>query len=60
LIGHVHVLRKSPKSISRTALTWVPEGKRRLGRLRETQRRAIEKERNKLGWHSQGAAAMSA
>jgi len=41
-------------------LTWVPEGKRRLGRLRETQRRAIEKERNKLGWHSQGAAAMSA
>jgi len=47
-----HVLRKSPDNISRTALTWAPEGKRRRGRPRETGRRTVEKERNKLGWHT--------
>ena len=55
-----HVLRTSPGNISRTALTWAPEGKRRRGRPRETWRRTIEKERNQLGWHSWEAAAASA
>ena len=36
-------------NISRTALTWAPEGKRRRGRPRETWRRTMEKERNQLG-----------
>ena len=50
-------LRTSPSNISRTALTWAPEGKRRRGRLRETWRKTVEKERNQLGWHSWGASA---
>jgi len=53
-------LRKSPDNISRTALMWAPEGKRRLGRPRETWRRTVEKKRNKLRWHTWAAAAASA
>ena len=41
-----HILRTSPSSISRTALTWAPEGKSRRGRPRETWRKTVEKERN--------------
>ena len=54
------ILRTSPSNISRTALTWAPEGKRRRSRPRETWRRTVEKERNQLGWHSWGAAVASA
>ena len=54
-----HILRTSPRNISRTALTWAPEGKRRRGRPREMWRTTMEKERNKLGWHSCEAAAAS-
>ena len=50
-----HVLKTSPGNISRTALTWAPEGKRRRGRPRETWRRAME--RNQLRWHSWWTAA---
>ena len=39
-----HILRTSPGNISRTALRWAPEGKRRRGRPRETWRRTVEKE----------------
>jgi len=38
-------------------LSKAPEGKRRRGQLRETWRRTMEKERNKLRWHTWGAAA---
>ena len=31
-----HILRASPSNVSRTALTWAPEGKRRRCRPRET------------------------
>ena len=55
-----HILRTSASSISRTALTWAPEGKRRRDRLRKTWRRTVEKERNQLRWHSWGTAATSA
>ena len=55
-----HILRKSPNDISRTALTWAPEGKRKRGRPRETWRRTVEKERNQLGWQSWEAAVASA
>lgn len=54
-----HILRTSLSNISRTALTWAPEGRRRRGRPRETWRRTVEKERNQLGWHSWGAAVAS-
>ena len=55
-----HILRTSPSSISRTALTWAPEGKSRRGRPRETWRKTVEKERNQLEWHLWGAAVASA
>ncbi len=35
-----------------TALTWRPEGRRKVGCPRTTWRRTVEKERNKLGWNS--------
>ena len=53
-------LRTSPSNISRTALTWAPEGKRGRGRPRQMWRRTVEKEINQLGCHSWGAAAASA
>jgi len=37
-----HVLRREPKSITRTALHWTPEGKRKRGRPRTTWRRTVE------------------
>ena len=37
-----HVLRMDYHSHPRIALTWVPEGKRKRGRPRETWRRTIE------------------
>jgi len=40
-----HVLRTSPGNISRTALIWASDSKRRRGRPRETWRRTMEKER---------------
>jgi len=43
-----HVLRTSPGNISRTALTWAPEGKRRRGRPREMWRRTTE--RRETSW----------
>ena len=48
------------KSWQHLALTCAPEGKRGGGGPRETWRKTIGKERNKLGWHSWGATATSA
>ena len=39
-----HILRMDNNSHPRTALTWVPEGKRKRGRPRETWRRTVERE----------------
>ena len=35
-----------------TALTWTPEGKRKVGRPKTTWRSTIENERSILGWNS--------
>ena len=35
-----------------TALTWHPDGKRKVGRPKTTWRRTVEKERENLGWRS--------
>ena len=43
-----HTLRR-PESITRQALTWNPQGKRRQGRPRNTWRRDLEKETQKMG-----------
>ena len=42
-----HVLRKEAGNITKTALRWTPEGKRKKGRPKETYRRTIEKELKK-------------
>ena len=43
-----HTLRR-PNSITRQALTWNPQGKRKKGRPRNTWRRDLEKETAKMG-----------
>ena len=47
-----HVLRMNQDRTPSVALTWAPEGKRKRGRPKETWRRTVEKERNKLGFGS--------
>ena len=37
-----HTLRKDPSSITRQALKWNPQGKRRRGRPRNTWRRSVD------------------
>ena len=44
-----HILRKSASNITRQALTWNPQGKRKRGRARNTWRRAIVAEMSKSG-----------
>ena len=39
-----HVTRREPRNISRTALYWTPEGKRKQGRPKKTWRRTVEGE----------------
>ena len=51
-----HVLRKEPQSITRTALHWTPDGKRKRGRPRTTWRRTVEDEMKAIQ-HSWGSLA---
>ena len=44
-----HILRTSPTNISRTALTWAPEDKRRRGQPRETWRRNCRERKKPAG-----------
>ena len=39
-----YVLRMPPAALPRVALRWTPDGCRKKGRLKETQRRTVEKE----------------
>ena len=45
-----HTLRKPTSSITRRALTWNPQGKRKRGRPRNTWRRDMESEVKKMGY----------
>ena len=45
-----HTLRKSPTSITRQALKWNPQGKRKRGRPRNTWRRDLEADTTKMGF----------
>ena len=45
-----HVLRMDHHQNSRIALTWAPEGKRSRGQPKETWRRTVEGERQKMGF----------
>ena len=44
-----HVLRRDSSSITKTALHWTPEGKRKKGRPRMTWRRTVEGEMKVMG-----------
>ena len=44
-----HVCRMSPNSITRTAMRWTPQGKRKRGRPKETWRRTIQKDLKSRG-----------
>ena len=47
-----HVLRMNDGNHCVTALSWAPEGKRKVGRPRTTWRRTVERERKDMGWSS--------
>ena len=47
-----HVLRMEDYRHCMAAMTWKPEGRRRVGRPKTTWRRTVEIERNSLGWRS--------
>ena len=49
-----HVMRKEQDNITRTALHWTPEGKRRRGRPKNTWRRTVESELKTLN-HTWGS-----
>ena len=49
-IGHVYRMKDDSHCI--TAMTWKPEGRRKVGRPRTTWRRTVEKERKELGWRT--------
>ena len=45
-----HTLRKPPTSITRQALKWNPQGKRKRGRPKNTWRRDLEADTTKMGY----------
>ena len=45
-----HTLRKPPTNITRQALKWNPQGKRKRGRPRNTWRRDLEADTEKMGY----------
>ena len=47
-----HVLRRDKSCLPRVALTWAPEGKRKIGRPKETWRRTVENERMAMDFNS--------
>ena len=47
-----HVLRVSREHHRALALTWTPMGKRKVGRLKKTWFRTVDKERAVAGWKS--------
>ena len=54
-----HTLRKPTSSITRQALTWNPQGKRKRGRPRNTWRRDVESEARKIGYTWQEIVTMA-
>ena len=55
-----HVLRKSQDKDCAIALSWQPEGKRKVGRPKTTWRRTVVKEREDAGWKSWSEARVTA
>ena len=55
-----NVLRMTPNTNLKVALTWTPEGKRNRGRPRETWKRTVLKERAQLGFSTWNEAKKAA
>ena len=55
-----HTLRQSRNNNTNVALTWRPEGKRKVGRPKTTWRRTVEQERTKAGWKTWNQARVVA
>ena len=55
-----HVLRMAYDQNPRIALTWTPEGRRNRGRPKETWRRTVEGERQRMGFNTWGEAVIAA
>lgn len=53
-------LRITREHHCKTALTWIPVGKRKVDKPKKTWRRSIEKERDKMGWKSEEEAKVLA
>ena len=47
-----HVLRRDATNHARVAIEWAPEGRRNVGRPKETWRRTVTKEMKSYGWKS--------
>jgi len=47
-----HILRRNKDDHCQVAITWAPEGKRKVGRPIVNWRRTAERERNSMGWSS--------
>ena len=45
-----YVLRMPQMALPRVALSWIPDGRRKRGRPKETRRRTVEKEMKDRGW----------
>ena len=45
-----HTLRKDTTNVTRQALEWNPQGKRKVGRPKETWRRSVDREVRESGW----------
>ena len=45
-----HTLRKKESDITRQALEWNPQGSRKRGRPRETWRRSVHRDLERMGW----------
>ena len=54
-----HVLRMSREHRCAPVFTWTPTGKRKVGRLKTTWRRTVDKERAMVGWKSWEEAGYS-
>ena len=54
-----HTFKKPASSITRQALTWNPQGKRKRGRPRNTWKRDTETAGDQLGWNCQSSPEQS-
>ena len=55
-----HVLQMDRNDTPRVALTWKPEGRRKVGRPKENWKRTVEEEQNQKGYRTLAEAQAAA